>query len=211
MIPEKVVVLAHSQKGFALLLVLLLLSLMVVLVFSVSYRGTLDAREFQFRYKMHQKQEILKSIVNVCHAWIKTNPTETNFKFHYNDNEIQIKVISQEKSFNINDLIGNISNISMSQFDEALSQSHLNPYKDSILDLVQQRNSPWVNISELFDSLSIKTTESLSFLSVHPNGSLIVEMEILFFDGQLQKEVIYYYPSAHGLSPVSQYALNESP
>ena len=205
----------EQQQGFALLLVLLLLSLMVVLVFSVSYRSTLDAREFHFRYRQLQKQEIIKSSVNICSAWLKSKPSSSELKFTIQDTECVAKVILFENSFNINELLMNRDHSTMVKFDEALVQDKLSPYKDSIIDLVQQRGAPWVNIEDLYRTLAIPTDARSSFLpkalSTHPSGSLQLNLELIFVDGSHQKRSIYYYPSPSGPIPVSQIANYDVP
>lgn len=206
---------SRPQKGFALLLVLLLLSLMVVLVFSVSYRSTLDAREFHFRYLHLQKQEIVKSCVNVCSAWIKTKPSAHELKFSIKDTEVMVKLLRFDNVFNINDLFSNLDRDNMIKFDEALNQDKLSLYKENIINLVQLAACPWVNIEDLYQALSPQTADVFipmtRALSVHPNGSLRLDVELNFFDGTQQKKILYYYPSPSGHILVSQLANNDAP
>jgi type II secretory pathway component PulK len=199
-----------QQRGFALLLTLLLLSLMVVLVFSVSNRSTLDARELNFKIQSTQQQELIKSCINICTAWLKQPHTNTEFNFELRGNLVHVRCEFFKDSFDINDLSGNYTKETINRLNEALNITNLKAYRQNIIDLVQDTPSPWINREAFLDTLGIDPDETSPILNVLPHDSAKVTLSIEMLNTHRLEQVVFFFPSPSGLKPVCSVELHEN-
>jgi hypothetical protein len=179
----------YHQKGLALLITLSLLSILIILVFSMSHQGTLDAQWLNQKIKHLKQKQIWISAQHAITAYIEQLELQQNnlseqMSFSIGDHDISFSIYNTGEAFNINQLKERKKQTD-ALYTKALKQSRLNSQRQHIIDIVNKSNGPILDCSQLYPLCSEKekgsplahpyATQNFSCL---PPQSLIVQATI---------------------------------
>lgn len=176
----------NGERGLALLITLSLLSILVVLVFSSSHQGTLEAQQrHQWEHDLRTRQ-LDRSAQHAIAAFLQSwNPQKQDApapqSFSIDETQFEAEFFSTGSRFNLNDLRNDPTSETLKSFSNAIKKSRLQTQRQAILDVAQQQGVPMLSLAELAEFLSDSERDgqeafpymSRSF-SVWPSNSMIV-------------------------------------
>lgn len=174
----------------ALLITLSLLSILVVLVFSLSHQGTIEAQQAMRLEQQLQKKELWNSATHAISTYLapidpqKQTPPDS-LEFILAEMPFTVHFYTLSDHFNLNDLRED-SNAKQDQlFNAAIKKAKLQPYLQNIQDLVTSSPLPLLELQESVGALcseaELESTEVSPWvtkhLSVLPSHSVIAQIQ----------------------------------
>ena len=204
-----------DQKGMALLITLSLLSILIVLVFSLSHQGTLEAQQAMRLEQQLQRKELWNGATHAISSFLSPMDPQkqappNSADFILSEMAFNASFYTLSNQFNLNDLRENLEPAQEKLFAEAIKKAKLQPYRQNIHDLVASSPLPWVELEKNVGSLCSEAelehpdispwaTKHLSVLPVH---SVIVTVNAPD-DPLLGRETLIY--SQQPLTLVARY------
>jgi hypothetical protein len=152
------------ERGIALLVTLGVLSMLMVMVFSLSHRTLLHAKEkHSVRLALEQKQ-IRSSLIHTLEAFLTSSPPAQDFSSSITLGEdfFDVHFKLTEERFNLNTLRSSDSNQTARQHLQNLPASLKRHQKQAILDHVQSQDHPLMDLASLTHLLEHNIRDNFS-------------------------------------------------
>jgi hypothetical protein len=180
---------SRDQKGMALLITLSLISMLIVLVFSLSHQGTLEAQQAHRLEQQLQQQELWNSATHAVSAFLapmnpKKQSPPSSIEFMLSDIPFAVNFYPISDQFNLNDLREEMNSSQRKEFAASIKKAKLQPFRQTIMDLVTSSSLPWVELDDGMGSISSESEFEASEMtpwatknfSVLPQHSVIAQL-----------------------------------
>jgi hypothetical protein len=183
-----------NQKGFALLLVIMILSILIVIVFQLGRQSLLDRLSFNDQKYRNQLQENMESVINLIPAILLKTPNSISHQFSIEPYTVEIQFQKQDKKLNLNDLKNDIRNKAvLKDINKKLTQLGLKPLYPILIGYISKSTSPIYHLNQLQEvGFSQEDIVDLAqIFSVHSKNCILVDINLGDDEKSLLAQAIY--------------------
>lgn len=169
----------NNQKGFALLVTMLVLTLLIVIIFHLSRQSFLDRVSFKDEKTLAQTNENYETVIGLIPSIMKRNPQLTTHSFNVEEYQIELTCHKQSQLINLNDLRNkDLPKEMRRKVFAKLNEQGLKDLYPQIMEFVNTSQRPIYTLKQLPDS-SFTPDDILDLekvFSTHSGDCIVVDV-----------------------------------
>lgn len=191
----------QQPRGVALLITLGLLSMLIVMVFSLSHRTTLEAHQLNQDQLSLQKHHSLHSVIAVVSSHLKALPPNgspmAEMKFECMGWQVHCQLMQKKNAFELQRLRDRQDKKAMAELRQSLRRAGLRATGDPFANIDHGDDQLWLDLEAFKTSLKLSTDEHFwspwlsEHFSVLPKRSVVVKCELTSEAESMVKILIY--------------------
>lgn len=199
-----------EESGFALLVTMFVLTILIVIIFQFGRQSLLDRLSFKEQFSRTQMNELIQSVIALLPKLIEQNPNISEQFFMLDEHSVRLSFKNQSELVAINELKSNqVEQAERREVIKKLKEHDLDTSYSQIIETIQDSTRPVYHLNQLSDAgFDYDEINDLAkVFTCHSKASILITVSIEYEESEMLAEVIFEKQKQNYILKQSRYGI----